>query len=353
MNKESIKFAGTYVSICIGSGFATGQEIMQFFSAYGMISILSNLICMFLMCYCGSVLLKLGKKENKDDIDVFNYFCGSHLGNILKVVMPIFFFFSFVVMISGAGATINQYYGLNKMTGSIIIAFVTLISILMGINKLIDILGNIGPIIAIISIVIGIFSIINNFENLHMVDEVIKGFDIKKASESWYLTPFMYTGLNMVLATPFLFNVGKTAKNKKSCSTGGILGGFIFMISAMILNIAIISDIENLYIKEIPTLYMAKNISDLVGGIFSIMLILGIYTTAVPLLWSVCSAFFKENTKRFNLLAIIFTILGLIMSRFPFSMLVNFIYPISGVFGIVILISILIKGINLKVKKVQ
>ena len=81
---------------------------MQFFSAYGMISILSNLICMFLMCYCGSVLLKLGKKENKDDIDVFNYFCGSHLGNILKVVMPIFFFFSFVVMISGAGATINQ-----------------------------------------------------------------------------------------------------------------------------------------------------------------------------------------------------------------------------------------------------
>ena len=40
--KEILTLAGTYISVCIGSGFATGQEIMQFFSAHGMISILSN-----------------------------------------------------------------------------------------------------------------------------------------------------------------------------------------------------------------------------------------------------------------------------------------------------------------------
>jgi len=35
--KEILTLAGTYISVCIGSGFATGQEIMQFFSAHGMI----------------------------------------------------------------------------------------------------------------------------------------------------------------------------------------------------------------------------------------------------------------------------------------------------------------------------
>lgn len=29
--KEILTLAGTYISVCIGSGFATGQEIMQFF----------------------------------------------------------------------------------------------------------------------------------------------------------------------------------------------------------------------------------------------------------------------------------------------------------------------------------
>ena len=29
--KEILQLAGTYISVCIGSGFATGQEIMQIF----------------------------------------------------------------------------------------------------------------------------------------------------------------------------------------------------------------------------------------------------------------------------------------------------------------------------------
>ena len=58
--KEILTLAGTYISVCIGSGFATGQEIMQFFSAHGMISILSNTICMGIMAYCGASLLEIG-----------------------------------------------------------------------------------------------------------------------------------------------------------------------------------------------------------------------------------------------------------------------------------------------------
>ena len=60
--RETIKFAGTYISVCIGSGFATGQEIMQFFSAQGMISIISSLICMVILSYCGAKLLEMGRQ---------------------------------------------------------------------------------------------------------------------------------------------------------------------------------------------------------------------------------------------------------------------------------------------------
>ena len=39
-----VKFAGAYVACAIGSGFATGQEIMQFFTAQGIMSILGSII---------------------------------------------------------------------------------------------------------------------------------------------------------------------------------------------------------------------------------------------------------------------------------------------------------------------
>ena len=120
--KEILTLAGTYISVCIGSGFATGQEIMQFFSAHGMISILSNTICMGIMAYCGASLLEIGNKKNlKSSNDIFEYLCGKHIGYLFKRFMPIFFFCSFVIMLSGAGASINQYYGISKNLGSLIL----------------------------------------------------------------------------------------------------------------------------------------------------------------------------------------------------------------------------------------
>jgi len=38
--------SGAYISVCIGSGFATGQELLQFFSSQGLISLVAGFICM-------------------------------------------------------------------------------------------------------------------------------------------------------------------------------------------------------------------------------------------------------------------------------------------------------------------
>ena len=344
--KEILTLAGTYISVCIGSGFATGQEIMQFFSAHGMISILSNTICMGIMAYCGASLLEIGNKKNlKSSNDIFEYLCGKHIGYLFKRFMPIFFFCSFVIMLSGAGASINQYYGISKNLGSLILAIITLCSVLLGINKVISILGNIGPIIAVISIGVGIVTISRNIDSFCMANEIIGTLNLTKAVDNWWMTAIIYSGLNLVIATPFLVGVGATATNKTNCIWGGILGGIVFMIAAMTLNMGIMSDIQNTYITEIPTLYMAKNIGPIVGIMFSFMLIAGIYTTAVPLLWSVCDSFSQEKTTKFTLIALFCTVIGFIGSMLPFSMLVNIIYPMSGLFGVIIIVSIFIRNI--------
>lgn len=299
---------------------------------------------MIIMSYCGFRLLYIGKTNNlRSSNDIFTYLFGNYIGGIFKILIPVFSLCSFIVMVSGAGATINQYYGIDKTVGGIILALLALASVMLGMNKVLDILGNIGPIIIIVAIGISVITISNNFENLSNISETVGKLHMVKAVDSWWISAIVYSGLNIIFVTPFLAGAGKTVKNIKNCKYAGILGGVLFVVAAMFINVALLSDIQNVYTQEIPTLYMAKNISNLVGNIFSVILIAGIYTTAAPLLWNVCNSCYEEKTKGFNVMAIVCTILGILGGMLPFAYLVNFMYPISGTVGVIIIMGILSK----------
>ncbi|WP_419743174.1 hypothetical protein [Paraclostridium dentum] len=336
--------SGAFLSVCIGSGFATGQEILQFFSSQGSKSILSGIVCMIIMMYCGSKLFIIGKSKNlKYSNDIFLYLFGEKLGHVFKIIIPVFSLCSFVVMVAGAGAAMNQYYGIDKNLGGLLLAIITMISVILGMNKVIDILGSIGPIIAIVAIAVSLKTININYENLYNIDYIVNNLEMTKAIDSWPIAAFVYSGLNIIFATPFLVGAGKTVHNIKNCKYAGIIGGLILILSAMFINIALLSDIQNTYNQEIPTLYMAKQISPLVGSVFSVILIAGIYTTAAPLLWNVCSSCYLEKSKGFNIMAILCTILGIVGGMLPFSYLVSFMYPISGTIGVLIIISLIFR----------
>lgn len=53
--------------------------------------------------------------------------------------------------------------------------------------------------------------------------------------------------------------------------------------------------------SNIPNLLLAKSIHPWLANVFSIVIMLGIYTTSVPLMWSVVARFFEEGTSKFRL----------------------------------------------------
>ncbi|MBF4785937.1 hypothetical protein ITJ18_19800, partial [Clostridioides difficile] len=199
----------------------------------------------------------------------------------------IFLFGILIVMISGAGSTLTEYYGINPYLGRVLMAVATLITVSMGLEKLVSILGRIGPVIAVFTIAVGLISLFKHFDGLSMVGEAMKNIEVTKASESPIVSGVIYNTLNIIVMIVFLTGMGASIESKKDAFWGGLLGGIVFMTAGIVMYLAMISDIGNLYMKEIPSLYLADNISPIVGVCFSVALILGIYTTAVPLLWSV------------------------------------------------------------------
>lgn len=343
--QEILKIAGAYIAVCIGSGFATGQEILQYYSAFGFKSLMGGLLCMALLAICGAEILKVGKEEKlQSTSDVFSFFCGKYIGLFFKGFMPILLFSTFVVMVSGAGAAINQYFGVNPAVGRVFLIVIVLGSLYLGFDKVISVIGSLGNLIIIVAVTIGLISIFKNIDGLKTASSFINSVEITKASSSWWLSGILYASLCILVSTPFLMGMGGTVTTKKNCLLGGIAGGAILIIAAMILNLGILANIKEVYTEQIPTLFLANKISAVAASIFVGMLVAGIYTTAVPLLWATCDTFSNEGTVKFKVIALIASVIGYFGGSLPFAKLVNLIYPPAGVAGIVLIIAIFYKS---------
>ena len=92
-SKNILKFAGAFVACAIGSGFATGQEIMQFFTAHGMLSILGSLITMVLFSFLGGTIMKHARElELKLPGQIVKYYFGDTFGKIFEILFQAFLY---------------------------------------------------------------------------------------------------------------------------------------------------------------------------------------------------------------------------------------------------------------------
>lgn len=348
-------FAGAIVAYLIGSGFASGQEAMQFFTAFGLKGSSGALvITLLLYIWFSSTIMEDGRRLQLESANkIFTYYCGKYLGGFFQVFTPIFLYLVFMVMISGAGAVLTEYYGLNPQVGRVIMAVIALGTVILGLKGLVNIVSKIGPAIIAFAVVVGIANIIMNPKGIFAADAIINTVNVTKAAPSWYISGVIFPSMGCVMLTPFLAGIGKEASSKKEAKMGGLLGGFLFAIAVMIMAYGIMASIADLYNKDIPSLFIASKMFPAIGIIFSLILFAGIYTTAVPMLWLSCNTLISdEKDRKFKPLALILTIIAFVGGQFPFAKLVNILYPISGYLGILLMISILKTQIrNKKVAK--
>lgn len=347
--KTVVVFAGSYVATIIGSGFATGQEITQFFAFYGMSGLISVAISMVLFCFMGVEFLNRGRLVKPiDTMKIFSLYTGKVLGKFFEYFVPFFLFGVFVVMISGAGATISEYYGLSPYLGRVLMAVLSLITVSFGLKNLANVIGNIGPVIIVFTILVGAISLFNNFDNLPVAIEFVKNAEIAKPAPNAVVSGILYASYNVVVLVGILVGLGATTDNKKEAVLGGLFGGIALMLAGGMMYLAIFAQANVVFDKAIPTLFLADQISPVIGKLFSIILLLGIFSTAAPLLWMCANRFCEDENPKFKMVTLIIAVVGLLGGLLPFGKLVGTIYPYTGYIGIFLMIAIVYKMFKLK-----
>lgn len=331
-----IKIAGGFVAWVIGSGFATGQEILQFFSSYGYASygvIIVNLIGFLVV---GPMLLGVGYANRKNqDFKHFNYYCGSKLGNFYSWATTITLIFVMAVLISGAGATLSEYYGLNHYVGAALMAVMILIAYLLGFEKLIKILGFIGPSIIAFCLLIGIITVFKDFGSIDQVPMYQENLAKSQSSPSWVISSLLYVSYNFLCGSTYYNALGASCNNRKEALAGSVTGAIMLIGAIAVMNTAIIVNAGDTASLAIPTLYLAKKISYVLGAVFSVFLILGIYSSCSAMMWTVTTKFATGDKKKDRFIAIGVALGTFVLGLFSFSKLIGFFYPIIGYAGLV------------------
>ncbi|MFA5577446.1 MAG: hypothetical protein WCZ27_10160 [Tissierellaceae bacterium] len=346
MNDNKVDFAqviaigGGFMGFVIGSSFASGQEAMQYYTGHGLWgSIGVAVIALILYAWFNITIIEDGRKLQLEQTNkIFHFYLGKYLGTFTEWFTPIMLFMVYALMISASGSTFQEYYGINGNIGRILMIVASLGTVLLGLKRLVKIIGYISPFLLVGIMIISIIAIAKNPEGMRVANDVIKTVDINIMFKNWGISGLLYGAYTVTGVAPYLAGIGaSTATSKKNAFYGGIFGGVSFIIAVLIMNFGLLANISNVYSLEIPSLYVADQISPIFGKIFSVMLILGIYTTAVPMMFTACNRVSDdESSNLFKIVAIVTAVIGFFGGQLSFSTMVGIIYPISGYVGLII-----------------
>lgn len=356
--------AGAVIAFTIGSGFATGQEIIQYFTAYGAKGILTVLLFAVCFIYYNYNFAKAGSEEHfEKGNDIYKYYCGKYLGTFMDYYSTVFCYMSFFVMVGGAASTLNQQYGLPAAVGGGILAILTILTVVGGLNSLVDKIGLVGPAIVILCIAIGVITLCRDgsqvgagLDVIHSGTFIQAGSEtIKKAGPNWVISGLSYAGFVLLWFASFTTALGSRNK-KKDLEYGIYLGTLAVCVAIILVMFAQIANIntpgmENAGIfvwnADIPNLILSERFWKPFASIFAVVVFAGIYTTAVPLLYNPCARFAREGTSLFKILTIVLGVIGLLVGLYlPFRVLVNVIYVLNGYVGAILILFMLWKNIK-------
>lgn len=332
---DTLKIAGAICSYLIGGGFASGQELLQYFASYGLWGIGAVLVAFAIMVFCVVDFLKLGLTHNIENAhDAFAYYCGPKIGSCFEFIAFTYLIVQVVVFFTGAGATIAQGFGVTPFVGSAIMGTLVIVTVLLGLNRLIDIVGSLGVILVIMVVsIVGIF-FLRNPAAVAEGSVQVQSMTILQPSSSWAVSGFLYMTFNLLGLAAFMPLLGQRSKNQKINVWGGVLGSAAFCGTIVLVMLAFLTDIGNVGTKMVPNLYIANQIHPLLASSFSIVILLGIFTGCAPMYWNFCSRVIPEKNRWFKPFVFVLGCAGVVLGAIlPFDKAINVIYQIYGYLG--------------------
>ncbi|MEG6510397.1 hypothetical protein [Desulforamulus ruminis] len=335
--KMVIRLVATYIGAVIGAGFASGQEILQFFILYGYKGLLGVLVATILFAYLGAKVLELSVRLKCSNYqELLAYLLGPWAGSFMDKLSLFMLIGGLGVMLSGSGAVLQEYMGLPRWIG-IGLALVFVIAVIFnGLRGLLAVNVILVPVKLLAVAIIACLALA--FKGLPQNLPVLSGQGV---GGHWLWASLLYVSFNMVVPLAVLSSMGR-AVSKRVGIYAGLLGGLGLGVAVALVTLAGLAFYPEVAHYQVPMLYMASGVSSLLKPVFAILIWLAIMTTAIANAHGFASRLAPEGGRRYRVIGVLACFAVLPLTNIGFADLVKLLYPLFGYAGLLLLAALLV-----------
>lgn len=339
MNKiGTFQLAVMFCGCFLGAGFLSGNELWQFFASFGIKGLIGSIISVLLIgIFCAFIIeISVAKKIENPELVILpkRYHKSSMLFGVLQAVVV---FSIIVIMAAGSSTLVNDVIGINRNIVGIVFCVALCIFVMLGTERIVAAFSVLIPFIALSSVVIGAVVIFGNSETFNIPSFEGSG---NKLLSNWVASAVAYLSYSIFSSVGVFSAVSSKIRSRKSIWLGMLAGSAIMCVMAVVI-IFVIWSFPDAMKAELPMLSAAMSIGKLSGGIYSVLLFLGMFGAALSCYMSLGNYFrikFALNKKAFSVVVIAIGAAAFFGSIFGFGDLVGTIYPLFGYLGIVVLV---------------
>lgn len=335
---QTLQVAFTYMGTVVGAGFATGQEILHFYTRFGSFATWTIAATTGLIIWLGCKIMLIANQIGAESYEDLNrYLFGDRIGWWVSFVSMINLFGICAVMLAGGGSVLYEQLGLPYNIGLALTMMLAFILLMKGINSIMIVNSIVVPVMLTYSLIVVLVTVqmpeASNFITLTSDYSILK---------TWVYA-FLYVAGNLALAQAVLVPLGSTIKNRSVIYWGGILGGGGIGLMLMAGHFALSAHMPGISRFEIPMGYTVSTLGSVIQLLVIFVIFAEIFTTLLSDVYGLTLQIRQHTGWNQPLLIALILIASYSISQIGFSTLLTSLYPLFGLISLIWLAMMLAK----------
>lgn len=343
--------AFSYGGCFLGAGFVSGQELWQFFGAFGVWGYAGLLLAVLLFVALGIILIRLIQMTGYDELDrlMVPWEKLSWLRKIINGIVTAFLFGVVIVLAAGVGALLQQLFTVPTWIGSAVFAAVVAIIALFGVTGMLNAFSFLTPVLVGATVLFAVgawckFGTANAF--------VIANTNTNPLMPNFVIAALTFVAYNLLGGMSVMTSIGKRVEKKHTVYWGISFGGLMLAGVAMSI-LTSVASLPGAEQAEMPMAAVGSGLSPILGRCYGIMLLLAMFINALACLVALTVNLSKKAPtlmKKRKLFLIGMAAIMWLGSLFGFGRIIGVVFPMFGYASIVFLVMLVVHFIQCKRK---
>lgn len=336
--QKSILIALTYIGTVVGAGFATGQEVLTFFTRNGTAGFWGIWVSAFLFGWVGIQIMLISQRIGAYSYRELNeYLFGPRFGRLANLLVPLLLFGISSVMLAGTGSLFQEQLRLPFQVGVLFTVLLSYLLLTKGIRA--------------IYMVNSIFVPLILFFTLYLVLDTypMHGWEVfapEPKGLNWLLSPFLYAAFNLATAQAILAPLGREMNDPVAIRWGGFLGALGIGGLLLASNYVLSAHMPSVASYEIPIAMLFTGAGKLLYILFLFVIYGEILTTFLGNLFGLTRQLHSTLPWPITRITAGVLIICYAISIIGFSSLLQHVYPLFGLLSLGFLCGVIWKSLH-------